>query len=306
MGVWSPCLGSKCSDEQLLRLTFSAPGESGYFRNHRGGPWVGLGWHGTGKRSLTPAPAWPQVRPTTQGFQQVLLRGLWVVPQQRIQGHHHPRGAEAALGPVALGNPLLEGHRRGHRPWLPTATSAPQGPCQASPLAQWHLLPEQSTFTLSRVGQHPQGRGPRNHVLALQLLLRLKYPDPSHWELSVHNLYSQSENSPEISNDKECVCNFKNSFVKHLHIFPSLVLSRGHLFLSNWETLHYGPFITLFSKFFCVDQKELYFQRSKILVCILGPGYLKHSLWTGSVVLGPTRGFVGNVEPQVSVLNLLN
>ena len=79
-------------------------------------PMFGLGWHGTGKRSLIPAPAWPQVRPTTQGFQQVLLRGLWVVPQQRIQGHHHPRGAEAALGPVALGNPLLEGHRRGHRP----------------------------------------------------------------------------------------------------------------------------------------------------------------------------------------------
>ena len=77
---------------------------------------MGLGWHGRGKHSLTRAPAWPQVRPTPQGFQQLLLRGLWVVPQQRVHGHHHPRGAEATLGTVALGNPLLEGHRHGHRP----------------------------------------------------------------------------------------------------------------------------------------------------------------------------------------------
>ena len=55
-----------------------------------------------------------------------------------------------------------------------------------------------------------------------------------------------------------------------------------------------------------MDQKELYFPRSKILVCVLDPGYLKCSPWTGSVVIGPTCGLVGNVEPQVSVLNLLN
>ena len=55
-----------------------------------------------------------------------------------------------------------------------------------------------------------------------------------------------------------------------------------------------------------MDQKELCFPRSKIRVCVLGPGYLECSPWTGSVVVGPTCDLVGNVEPQVSVLNLLN
>lgn len=32
-----------------------------------------------------------------------------MVPEQCVDGHHHPRGAEATLGAVALGDPLLHG-----------------------------------------------------------------------------------------------------------------------------------------------------------------------------------------------------
>lgn len=47
-----------------------------------------------------------------------------MVPEQRVHGHHHPGGAEAALGAVALGKSLLEGHGGGHRPCLPAAPAS--------------------------------------------------------------------------------------------------------------------------------------------------------------------------------------
>lgn len=67
------------------------------------GPWLGRwGWGGFSLFRLTP-----------QGFHELLLRGLRVVPEQCVHGHHHPRGAESTLGAVALGDPLLERHVNG-------------------------------------------------------------------------------------------------------------------------------------------------------------------------------------------------
>lgn len=46
-------------------------------------------------------------RRTSQSLGDVLQGGSGQVPQQRVDGHHHPRRAEAALGAVDLGDPLL-------------------------------------------------------------------------------------------------------------------------------------------------------------------------------------------------------
>ena len=41
-----------------------------------------------------------------------------MVPQQRVQGHHHPGGAEATLRAVTLGNPLLQAQKHSNaEPW---------------------------------------------------------------------------------------------------------------------------------------------------------------------------------------------
>lgn len=46
-------------------------------------------------------------RRTSQSLGDILQGGSGVVPQQHVDGHHHPRRAEAALGAVDLGDPLL-------------------------------------------------------------------------------------------------------------------------------------------------------------------------------------------------------
>lgn len=73
-----------------------------------------------------------------------------MVPEQRVHGHDHPRGAEPALGAVALGDPFLEGHMLGHRPCLLAATTSPQGYPPAPPLSGWNPLPEQCSPLLNR------------------------------------------------------------------------------------------------------------------------------------------------------------
>lgn len=46
-------------------------------------------------------------RPTSQCLRDVLHGGPGLVPQQGVEGHHHPGRAEAALGAVTLGYSLL-------------------------------------------------------------------------------------------------------------------------------------------------------------------------------------------------------
>lgn len=51
-------------------------------------------------------------RPTSQSLSDVLHGGPRLVPQQRVERHHHPWRAEATLGAVKLGDPLLRTARR--------------------------------------------------------------------------------------------------------------------------------------------------------------------------------------------------
>lgn len=46
-------------------------------------------------------------RPTSQSLRDVLHGGPGLVPQQGVDGHHHPGRAEATLGAVNLGYSLL-------------------------------------------------------------------------------------------------------------------------------------------------------------------------------------------------------
>lgn len=52
----------------------------------------------------------------------------------------------------------------------------------------------------------------RSHILSLQSSLKLRCSGPSNWELTVCSFYSQSKNSPEISNYKESLCKFQKQF----------------------------------------------------------------------------------------------
>lgn len=95
------------------------------------------------------------VSPTSQGFQELLLRGLRVVPKERVHGHHHPRGAEPTLGAVALGNPLLEGHMNERSQAFLLSPPLPK-------VHIWQLPYHGGTQSLSRAplpwlrdGQHP-------------------------------------------------------------------------------------------------------------------------------------------------------
>lgn len=317
MGVWSTHsvfhagLSSKCS----AILPCSWVGCS-YFRNNQVAP--EQGWDDLVRGLEQPGACFPpglrqvvgfsHVRLTPQGFHELLFWRLQVVPKQRVHGHYHPRGAEPTLGAVTLGDPLLEGHMHGHR------TFCCQHPSPRSTSSTSLITVEPSPWAV-----HPSPcpevasipfpmllwwKWLRSHILSLQSSLKLRCSDTSNWELAMYSFYSQSENSPEISNYKENMFKFQKQFSWIPLYLAQLNSDHGAAsFWLSWRLFTVG--LTLLSSLnsFVLAQKEFYFQRSKILVCVLDPCYLKYSLWTNGV--RPTWELAGGAKPQASAPNLL-